>query len=156
MSTKPRLGKVLCRVGTFAECRLSSSPGYIFAECQASPSCGFAGWSLRRVPDHHFAESVILPSASRLGKRHTKWSPGSYFTECYTRQSSASRRRIIPGDHLAPGSPLRRVPGSAKLSSPSAALGKMSVISRFSGFFRIHAFQNIIYAYIFRYDLLQH
>ena len=87
VSTKLGLGKVLRRVCCFAECLLSRSPSCFFAECQDSPSGCVAGWFLRRVPAHLFAEYLFhrVPpiSANVVPNGHL----GSHFAECRTRQS---------------------------------------------------------------------
>ena len=110
----------------------------------------FAGSALRRVPFFDIAEvspGAGSPSAREevrrgcqfhrgpCAKMHSaKWVPNgprwSHFAERSSRRTTQSRRSVFPGDQMAPGGCLRRVPSPAKQGSPSKILGEDAIWSR--------------------------
>ena len=132
---------------------------YHFAECLVSPCRQF-----RRVPFQpqgsanepeglttwpHFAEKAGRRNR-RLGERSSQITIWYVFAECHGRQKKFARRSDFPGDQMAPGTRLRRVPLSATISSPCKALGELPIWSEIFLFFQIPAFlKNSMHIYIY-------
>ena len=119
-------GRTLCRELLR---RAYSSPSIFIAECL------------------HFAECLVFSrSRRRQLPGETIW---HLFAESPSRQNRKSRRRMFPGDQMAPVAPLRREPYSAKAGSPSIAHGEDSTLCQILLLFKNPCILNTIYTYIY-------